>query len=1507
MRLLAAFTKGFSMDKIEQENISGVISNFFDENYYIKSNPDVKKSNIKPIFHYIKYGENEGRNPSRYFDVELYRTEFNLSKEFGVLVHAIESGYFSKQNKSIKMNKLLFFPSYQATNPYQELLYSKFYDDFDVFPGTIKEALQLAVAGEKVVFHLHWPEPLMGGCVTEDDFLARSSEILFDISLFRNLGGKFIVTAHNVLPHDKNKQVFWKNFLTTLYSYSSIVHIHSKKAGEILNETFKIPFSKFIVAGHGNFIDAYPNKVSKELARKKLGLDSFGFIFGFVGQLRFYKGIEKLFNSFVESKEMLSNAALVIAGKPVQPMPTGYWNALAENFDSVKVFEGYIEDGDLQLYINASDVIVLPYHDILTSGSLMLAESFGKPVIIPEIDVLEEYIKERHVIGYNPKDPEGLRDALYKVRYIDKSTYIKMCKSSFEYAKKNNWPEISSNLCQELKNMLAFDFYKRKVSGYNVLCSDTSTVKLGSIGICIVNYNSSYDLVEFIKTVPTSVNGVAVSLFVLDNSEPNSNLNFIFDIFPSVVLIKSDTNTGYAGGNNICIDLMCETGCSYGMIANCDIRIFDNTLVELLDASERHKTAMVSPIIIDNNSIISFAGGFASDVSSMKITHYLSGKNMSYAPSEDYSVDVLHGCSVFSKIENFTKAGPIPEDYFLYYEETDWFLSMAKKGIDRIIVPSTTIQHNKKSHNNGIPSLYYLYYLTRNIIIFNKKFGKKVNSAISRHETEFVKPWLLKLEKSGTKYSKIFELTIKAALDDGKNGVLGKIDIGKRIEQVQNDCVVTKPKGFIEKFGATVVSGWIALDLVDREDSYSEQGVWLFIDDVPVEYCAANIVRKDVAAAGYSELSGFIFSIPSIYHFTGKRKVEVRCSKTAVRIPFISSNKLFEYVDFSNIKIDLVGAKSEFIGRVDSIIDNFLTGWVVDKSNRSRKVCVDIFLNEKKIDNIATDIYRKDVVKQGIGCGIHGIKILIPSEFQQEKSINVKMCINGKKDLIYEKTLNPKGSIDFFPNNIKDYYKWSYNNDLVPISYFEKTKNISDFFKSQKQSRLLASRRMTSQPLVSVIMPAYNRATTIKHAIDSVINQEYKNWELLIVDDGSQDMTSKIASDIIKDEKRCKLFILNENKGVSTARNFALKHAHGDIITYLDSDNEWYPEALSVFVQTLCSDSDYLCCYSGQEIWELSDNSSEERLLFFRGAPYNYGKLEIKNFIDLNVFAHRRELYDSLGGFREDIRRLVDWELILRYTRMSPPFFIPCLLVKYFVGRAKNQITLTEPFESNYYKIKIQPNVLKPFEPSVIDSETDFVVFCKTRQQAKTWVQLCLPFLKDKIDRVNMIVDNNGLLPALFFLNDNDFREECKNDIEQLIESRKRRDLFLLSGDILVMPGWQKIIYTAKQLLRVASATGRIFIQESSSSKNVINRDINSELIAKFAVSWNAHPKIHSIACSCLPWGGVWMSSDLSDVFLVNFLDKKYPQLALELTYNNSFFANFGAHVYLPEMKFRKL
>ncbi|WP_233489751.1 glycosyltransferase [Jannaschia rubra] len=193
----------------------------------------------------------------------------------------------------------------------------------------------------------------------------------------------------------------------------------------------------------------------------------------------------------------------------------------------------------------------------------------------------------------------------------------------------------------------------------------------------------------------------------------------------------------------------------------------------------------------------------------------------------------------------------------------------------------------------------------------------------------------------------------------------------------------------------------------------------------------------------------------------------------------------------------------------------------------------------------------------------------------------------------------------------------------------------------------------------SLIMPTHNRAWCIGRAVASVMAQTHGNFELIIVDDGSTDGTRDLVEREFGAEiaaGRIRYVYLSENLGVCNARNVGLAHARHPWIAYADSDNTMRPQFLTVFANSIIEHGDRDAHYG-------------KFILVGRGSigatPFNRKTLLEKNFIDLGVFVHRKSLIARFGGFDSNLRRLVDWDLIIRYTGHKAPVFIPMILLDY--------------------------------------------------------------------------------------------------------------------------------------------------------------------------------------------------------------------------------------------------
>jgi glycosyltransferase involved in cell wall biosynthesis len=188
------------------------------------------------------------------------------------------------------------------------------------------------------------------------------------------------------------------------------IHVHNYYTRTLIENKYKRN-NGVIIIPHGNYIGYYPNQVSKSEARRHLDLPDDVFVYLFLGLLRPHKGLENLFEAFVQLKD--PNTRLLVAGKVFGDI--SYMLKLRElikNNSHIKLVPEFIPDEAIQLYMNACDVCVLPYKHITTSGAAALALSFGRPIIAPAITSFPEVVTPETGILYDISQNGALVSAL---------------------------------------------------------------------------------------------------------------------------------------------------------------------------------------------------------------------------------------------------------------------------------------------------------------------------------------------------------------------------------------------------------------------------------------------------------------------------------------------------------------------------------------------------------------------------------------------------------------------------------------------------------------------------------------------------------------------------------------------------------------------------------------------------------------------------------------------------------------------------------------------------------------------------------------------------------------------------------------------------------------------------------------------------------------------------------------------------------------------------------------
>lgn len=228
-------------------------------------------------------------------------------------------------------------------------------------------------------------------------------------------------TAHNLTSHDSPNPQLDHRCTQELINICSGIVVMSDASESELRKEYSIDSATHVQKiHHGHYIDCYPNEVTREEARQKLGCESDEFVFLALGSLRAYKGYTNLVRAFAAIAS--PSDRLVIGGSASHRT---YVEELRESIAEAKsrdptlkidLHARTIGDEEMQYFFNASDVCVLPFERILNSGSLLLAMSFGKAVIAPRLGSIPEVAHPKSYVGYHAADMNGLKDALNEAR-----------------------------------------------------------------------------------------------------------------------------------------------------------------------------------------------------------------------------------------------------------------------------------------------------------------------------------------------------------------------------------------------------------------------------------------------------------------------------------------------------------------------------------------------------------------------------------------------------------------------------------------------------------------------------------------------------------------------------------------------------------------------------------------------------------------------------------------------------------------------------------------------------------------------------------------------------------------------------------------------------------------------------------------------------------------------------------------------------------------------------------
>jgi glycosyltransferase involved in cell wall biosynthesis len=347
------------------------------------------------------------------------------------------------------------FPAY-VDNPYAEMMWSSLRSAGSI-PLYVDDRLGFdpllhAAENRPAIFHLNWTAPILGGGADDGERRARYTAFLEAIDELARRGVPTIWTVHNVLPHECADPDLEAKLRQELADRVDVVHVMCDRTVAECAGVFEIPPGKVRVIPHPSYIDVYPNLVDQQTARYELGLGHDDFVYLYLGQVRPYKGVDLLLDAFDPIARSQPKARLLLVGKSGRFPEILEIKQRARAHPQVISNFNEVPDGDIQLYMNAADVVVLPYRTGLNSGMLQLAYSFAKPVVVPAIGCLGDQVDEMTGVSFNWEDGhQALTNAMLAARWLGPEHG----KAAYERAQKHHYLELSNRFADVARDLLA--------------------------------------------------------------------------------------------------------------------------------------------------------------------------------------------------------------------------------------------------------------------------------------------------------------------------------------------------------------------------------------------------------------------------------------------------------------------------------------------------------------------------------------------------------------------------------------------------------------------------------------------------------------------------------------------------------------------------------------------------------------------------------------------------------------------------------------------------------------------------------------------------------------------------------------------------------------------------------------------------------------------------------------------------------------------------------------------
>jgi glycosyltransferase involved in cell wall biosynthesis len=349
----------------------------------------------------------------------------------------------------------VFWPDYSRDNPFQRMVYGAFPPGWTIRSAGLEVAMAAVAEGQRpVVFHLHWEDVIYREAPNAAAAASLVDDYLTRLDAFFAAGGHFVWTVHNQAPHEVRYLEVDGKLRTALAARAHPAHMHSLIAAACMAPSLGISASRVLVTPLGGFTGYYPDDITRKQARRYFGLDEDAPVFVTVGTPRPYKGMEVLLEAFAAVHAANPRARLIVAGRTGQ-QTLGRFQWLRPG---VLAIPHYIDDSTIQYVMRAADFGVFAFRRVMVSSSVLLAETFGLPVIVPDLPTLREMVEpSRNGLVYPTGDVGALVRTLLDAIGLSATDRATLGQGALEDIRHRDWGEYTSALTEAALRESAVD------------------------------------------------------------------------------------------------------------------------------------------------------------------------------------------------------------------------------------------------------------------------------------------------------------------------------------------------------------------------------------------------------------------------------------------------------------------------------------------------------------------------------------------------------------------------------------------------------------------------------------------------------------------------------------------------------------------------------------------------------------------------------------------------------------------------------------------------------------------------------------------------------------------------------------------------------------------------------------------------------------------------------------------------------------------------------------------